>query len=272
MYNRDSLFATTNAPDEGNVIFVSRKYMSSIIDDSFYFLRMTPADLHARDIGSQQGYKKMYKDSIQDFEQGEKYILKTLVAKIDMYTRRFDRLHSLPWKLCKISANIEKGYPHTLGDVIILSATFFDMSENEKLITLLHEKMHVYQRSYPIQAEQLITNYWGFKVVDKHENYPLARNNPDINNFVYAKDGKRFIQLYRSKTPTSISDSDAYTISTDDKTQQLTSHELGIPQVVDQPEHPYEIMGTLIPQIMLHNYKDDIPMTKATIKWMNELM
>lgn len=270
-----------NKKNSKEIEFASAMYMTSIIKNSQFFHRMTQSDLYARNIGTTDGYIKLYNDNIRQFTNQQKSHLTHLTQEVNTSTAKsFPIMNKIQWKFAKVDVSIEKGWPHTLGDVIILSNKFFEEIDYKKqLEILLHEKIHVFQRLMPIETNNLI-DAWGFSVVDKIENYPMARNNPDINNFVYCKvmkGGKKaIIQLYNSATPNGIDDSSTYMIEMQNKAskQQLTNatiNILDIPSVTTQYEHPYEIMGTFIPKIILYKYDDDTSFTQATKKWLSHL-
>lgn len=264
-------------PQVDKIVFVTKPYMKDIIRNSQYFQRMSNTDLFVRSISSTSGYEKLYIDNIQEFTQKEREQLRMYIDSVDRVTStRWPGIHAITWKFCKLNMSIENGWPHTLGDVIVLSRKFFeDIPESKRVEILLHEKIHVYQRQHPIATNNLIKN-WGMQPIDTIAKYPLARNNPDINNFVYALVSSNpkvaFIQLYDSARPRELSDSSVYTIKYppgegESSRHKATHQDLGLPLVVSQYEHPYEIMATLIPPILLHNYSDGTVYTKSVEDW-----
>lgn len=249
-----------------NIIFVSTSYMNNVINTSPYFQRMSALDLLARKVKNKDEYKQLYKSSLKGFDSQEKQKLIKHIAKIDTYLKIYKNISSIPWKLSKVSIIIEQGYPHTLKDVIVLSESFFNLPDEQQALTLLHEKIHVYQRIFPIETEELVLNFLDFQI--KKENYDLAimkRNNPDLNDLVYGKDNFYIMQMYNSFSPNSISDSRAVKVDCKSGEIQLVSTtDLEIPIEVTQLEHPMEIMACFIPYIILQKQMD----TKY-IKWMN---
>lgn len=250
------------------VIYVSEKYMNKVIDESSFFLRMTSTDLLARNINTVPGYIKFYKDNLQTFNDTEKKILETHIEKLRKIKSK--NLKNIEWKFAKVNFNIENGYPHTLKDVIVLSNVFFELSPSEQFSTLLHEQIHVFQRLYPIETEKLVTRYWNFKVVDKNTNFELARNNPDINEFVYSRNDVKIIQVYKNKSPSNIADSETLFLDKDGKNETL--NKLNIPSVINQIEHPYEIMGVILPKLLITQYTDDSKFIKNTMLWISRYL
>lgn len=251
------------------IIYASRDYINNIIDDSNYFSRMNNIDLLARDINSIQGYIKLYKDGIHEFSSNEKKMIFNICKIVDKYTDKNKNLNNIPWKFVKQANDIEKGWPHTLGDVIILTSDFFKLNNKTQVKTLLHEKIHIYQRYYPIETNKLFIA-WNFTPVDKIVNIKLARNNPDINDFIYEKKGKIIIQLYNSSNPNSINDSSPY-LYTDNPTK-ITAKELELPNIASQYEHPNEIMATVIPEIIIENFNDKSEFIINTRKWIDKYL
>ncbi len=251
-----------------SIEFISKEYFEYIVDNAQYFNRMNQLDLIARDISNINSYKKLYKDGYKDFTDVEKDLLISLTNTLNESLKQTPKLYSIPWKFAKIDFNLEKGFPHTHSDTIVLSNNFFALEEKSMIETLLHEKIHVYQRLYPLQTYNLISS-WNISVIDRIENYKQARNNPDINNFIYAYKDKAFLQIYNSDHPKDISDSTVVYYNPPDNNEKhaITKHDLNIPEVVTQFEHPYEIMATLIPKIILYNYQEPSNFMNSTMEW-----
>lgn len=225
--------------------FVSKDYINNIIDNSQYFIRMNPINLKIRNSISIEDYIKKYKDNIQDFSNKEKNLLIQLCKSVNKYIRFYKKINNIPWKFTKQNTIIENGFHHTLGSCIILSNDFFKLSQKQQVIILLHEKIHVYQRYYPIETELLLKEL-NFKIVNKFENIPFARNNPDINNFVYSYNNIELVQLLNESS-----------VNLNDSYIENSLEKLNLPLIIKQYEHPFEIMGTLIPEIIINNYNDD---------------
>jgi hypothetical protein len=238
------------------------------VDESIYFQRMTPVDLIPRNASSPQAYAKIYKKSLIPFSSKEKDILRGYVNDIAKWVRPYNNLSNIPWKFAKVTPDIENGYPHTLQDVIILSDRFFSASDQIK--TLIHEKIHVYQRMYPLETNKLIHDVWGFEVKDKMENHPMARNNPDIDGFVYGKKKGMIIQLYTTNRPSSLADSHAYLLEGTKKIDLTHISQLDIHS--DDPyiqlEHPYEIMAC----VLAHRLSKEDKTNDAMLSWMQRYL
>jgi hypothetical protein len=243
--------------------------MRKVVNESPYFGKMTASDLIARKVNNIKEYKDAYVASVQPFTPREKGILLQIIKDVEPYLKQYKYINAIPWNLCKVSTNIEEGYPHTLKDVIILSESFFDSTKEQQKITLLHEKIHVYQRMYPVETQELIINFLGYQVKKENEDIAnLKRNNPDVNDLVYGKTDFYIVQLYNSFSPKSLADS--YAAMVKDKNSEivpLSSKDVDTPDMIHQIEHPYEIMASYIPYIILQKRMDP-----SYIKWMNEYL
>lgn len=243
--------------------FVSREYMESIVNKSDYFDRMNKLDLKVRKVDSIEQYKSVYKNSIMSFTSEEKAELAGLCEQIDK-KRKTNNLYKIKWKFAKVHINIEDGYPHTLKDVIILPSNFLNnnTTPENKMITLIHEKLHVYQRVYP-EETNILYKSWGF-----HEVYlppkikEIRRNNPDVNK-LYQKNNFALIQIY-NQNPVILSHSSPMFLNINNN---VLHHEKQyyLPDYVNQIENPNEIMAVIIPLIYFKHSKDDEYFMKTKI-------
>lgn len=222
---------------------ISKEYFKNIINDSIFFERMTEIDLYARKTETKEKYKEKYYNNIENFTNEQ-------IKELNNYINEIDNkkiLINIPWKFIKLNTNIEGGYPHTLGDVIILSDNFFKFNNKIKNEILIHEKIHIFQRLYPIETNEFIKKM-GFNVICNIDKFPLRRNNPDINGFCYEKNNKIYIQLYNNKTPYGLQDSNTYLLS-------INNNEI---EIIDkyneiQYEHPYELMASYVAKDVINN-------------------
>jgi len=237
-------------------IGILKNYMINIINNSIFFYRMNALDLIARNVKTYKDYIDLYINNLSYFSANETNILKNLINKIDKLSsvKKTKYYKNIPWKFIKQSNDIENGWPHTLGDVIILSNNFFELNEKDQILILIHEKIHIYQRLYPIETHKLIHDYLGFDVTNKIENILNARNNPDINNFIYKKENIVLVQLYDSLHPKNINDSSVYNLN---KQIKITTDDLKLPKIIKQYEHPFEIMACILPEIIVNNYNNN---------------
>lgn len=250
---------------ECDIEFVDPDYMKNIIDESPYFQTMTPIDLQARH--SSTDYKEYYMSRIIPFTEYQKATLRQHVQILCQMLSTTKRLKTLSWKFAKLESYVENGYPHTLGDVIILSDKFFESPSSVALTTLLHEQMHVYQRMYK-ESTEIFANMIGFQKItedDASAYASLVRSNPDLYNTYIFKGRYIPMQLYTSTTPSSISQSALrlYDIQTQKIQDPNEVEAYDIPTYIGQREHPNEIMAILIPLVLLNTQKQDAYYQKA---------
>lgn len=261
----------------------------SFASASPFFERMQASDLIARHSPHAQKYKDTYISSLQLFTQAQKNILeRTITEAKDQNLRETRLLQYIPWKLAKIDEVIEVGYPHTLGDVIVLSDTMFPryaMHNYDQYLkqTMIHEQIHVFQRKYPEFATHFVTSVLGFTEVQQPLHRTLqsvlqfARNNPDVNG-MYALEGQLLpLQVYNSPSPTDIADSRLVLYNTvanrfATKSEEMFFNEC-IPDYITQKEHPYEIMAVLLSKVLMNDgvsYNDDL--WKRATKWVTQYL
>lgn len=247
--------------------FESKFTVSRVVDIDFdgYFYppRMKDVDLVARNMKRYEEYEAYYKNSLLQFTPEETNILSMSIDIINQDIIHQTRmLRGIPWKFIKVDHNIEHGYPHTHGEVIVLSQDFFMPPRSKLIQTLIHEKIHVFQRLYPEITDDYIQNVLEFtRYIDKASEtlsniLARSRNNPDIKG-LYAFQGQYIpVQVYNSDHPTSIADSKVvlYDINKDGLAS-LEAYDIfdgHIPhELVVQCEHPYEIMAVLIAKVFI---------------------
>lgn len=131
-----------------------------------------------------------------------------LTTNLILYT--FNRLYSLPWKIKFFhnKYNIENNYPHTHGDTIFFPNLYFTLPRSERTNLLVHEKIHIYQRYYPIPYHKILFNHYNLKVKQllfTHEDFENVRQNPDNNLLIYTDDNEYTLPVFMDN-PSSIAD------------------------------------------------------------------
>ena len=208
-----------------------------IYGEKNYFAHLSKQDLIARNAKSNDEYKNIYIKSLKTFTNEEKHSLSQNISIIDNKTKNFKNFHNTPWKLVKICCDIENGFPHTIGKIIIIPENFFTYSQHIQYQTLIHEKVHVFQRLHPLFTNILIHKFWLYEIFGFNTSLPKTiRSNPDLNRLIYSRSGNVCYQTYNSTNPKSLSDSK---LSDNCNTEEY--------------EHPYEKMAYTIADILANN-------------------
>jgi len=230
-------------------------------DTDKYVRNLTQYDLYARKVSNHNEYiEKIVKTTIS-FTQYEKDLLIKCVEKADIFfiNVKYDdscynnyikgyEIANIKWifanthSVYDIKNNIEyeyeEGLPHTRENIIFLSKNVLNYIEDDLVKTLIHEKIHIYQRQNVLLFDKII-NCMGFKQILLSNN-DFVRSNPDTNGNIYIdnKTKKTMVCFYRSDKPSGIND------------VIMTNHSL---------EHPYEKIAYEIADYYYKNnekYKD----------------
>lgn len=96
----------------------------------------------------------------------------------------------MPWKFGFVEGKIyEYGLPHTRADIIFIPLDILGDSVKELTRTLIHEKVHIYQRANVEAIEGWIAENY-YEAFDKIGNRGMdseIRSNPDIGDWYYMK-------------------------------------------------------------------------------------
>ena len=112
------------------------------------------------------------------------------------------QLCTIDWQIAKsIHPYYLDGLPHTRADIIFLTDKVIALSSVETLAgLLLHEKVHLWQRKYPEEIEGWCERY-NFVKVKPVDTNPLERRNPDVDGYIYFKNGKQLGVSFLSHQP-----------------------------------------------------------------------
>jgi hypothetical protein len=209
-------------------------------DKDGYIEQLTEYDILAQKSKTKNEYKNKIINSASNFTDDEKRRLTLACQKADNALLKinipgFDgkKASQLNWNLALTRGRqYEDGLPHTRLDTIFLTDRVLNDSEKQMAKTMLHEKVHVYERMFPEDIDiWLKTN--GYKKFKKWSSFENARSNPDINEWSYLRpDGKPMVVLYNKNIPESI-------------------HDVDYPKYEDpSSEHPYETLAYMLEQYL----------------------
>lgn len=163
------------------------------INQGAYFDRFNQQDLMARQCSSKSNCIEKYIQSLRKPNKAEADILMQAQRIADGLLVGFTPIHKLPWNILVTNDQIESGFPHTHHDVIVIPSSHILVAatKTEKLVdTLIHEKVHVYQRLHPCECNILYTRYWNLAISHHNPKTPSGyRTNPDTNMLAYTMHG-----------------------------------------------------------------------------------
>jgi len=246
-----------------HVIFLSHIESSAFLlkDNDSYVKNMSHVDLYARKVRLHTEYIQNISDITMTFSQIEKEKLLTCAKLADEfykqnnlndleYYKLLNRQHiaNIPWKFAltqrKDGKDYEDGLPHTREDIIFLSKEVLHYNNIDLTNTLIHEKLHIYQR-YNKDLMQTIIKHMNYAILDINmldkNDRELIRCNPDLDGNIYYdnKSNKIMTCKYNSKTPRNISD------------VEISNFAI---------EHPYEMMAydiaAIFYKVNLNKYKN----------------
>lgn len=212
---REHFVSSVPAPvQKANIQFMSaaetRAYLLS--DPDTYIHNLSQWDLIARNVNTHD----QYKDSIvaTNFKEDQKtrfakaaIVADTFFNTISLNNIDGKKIAELPWVLAMTKeSTYENGLPHTRENIIFVSDAITETHES-LVKTLIHEKIHIYQRAYP-EDMNVFLQETGFARIKRRLGIPRIRANPDLDAWIYLneKTGKEMYALYSSDTPHDITD------------------------------------------------------------------
>jgi len=212
LYLYNKLYISENFINNKINFLSSNQLLDILKSNTSFYNTFTPNDLKSRNIKSINEYINNLNNATQNFDSYQKQKLSYCAKKADLQIKNlnlkwFDGIKAskIQWKFGLTNDEIyENGLPHTVNDIIILNDTL-NYIDNINLISLLiHEKVHIYQKKYPVDVQKYL-NEKNFKVVKIREISDNIRANPDIDNKIYKKNNIIYSAKY-NKNPRSISD------------------------------------------------------------------
>lgn len=226
--------------DGGHIKFMTFKETADFLrnDSDGYVRNMSVLDLHARHAKTYIDYLNNIEDTAITFTAEEKELLGKCADKADNYFKmeQFKELEyanhingndiaGIKWVFANTYANhfndtikeYEEGLPHTRENIIFVSKNVLKYDELNLTNTLIHEKIHIYQRYNSVLFENIIKDM-GLIEIDKktYKSAKYIRSNPDTNSKIYyapdntkkgiAMDANVMVCLYRNNNPNSIND------------------------------------------------------------------
>lgn len=217
----------------------AQMFMSGFIDT------LGPKNLSARMASTAEEYKQIYKRGITDWSGVRPALRRRLVGTVNRAKHRLNALGyralaDMTWRFaCTTGRNSENGWPHTIGDVILMPVKSLENRPDAELLRLVvHEAVHVAQRQDPLGARRVVSSM-GFEPASANTRRLVlslgeARKNPDTDGTLYERNGVVCHPVFKGHVST-LSDV-AYLPHKRHKGFEWAHN----------PEHPYEIMAEMI--------------------------
>lgn len=171
------------------IIFYSKYTLAQFLkeDKDNYYKNLNKYNLQLRNINDKEEYLKNIETKLYNCTKKEQKIIKNAIIKANNNLKKikyigFDNsnLQYLPWYIGCAEYDYEFGLPHTRDKIIILNRN--NIYDKDLYKTLIHERIHIYQRLFPDNLIEFL-NYYNFQKNSKQSD--LDRANPDTDDFLY---------------------------------------------------------------------------------------
>ena len=216
---------------DNNIILTKQQLINILIDNTDnYYQRFNFMDLKVRNVSSIDEYKKKIVNSPIDINNYEQKIIIKSIKQINHIFENYTydnffigkKANNIPWSIGIVDGTIyEEGYPHTRGNVIVIPK--FLIYQKNLTKTLIHEKIHIYQKYYEDDLLLYINN--NFKKAISSSRISNNRANPDIDVHLYTDKNNHLMYCTYIENPKSIMDVVYYPVNNPSN------------------EHPFELMA-----------------------------
>jgi hypothetical protein len=191
------------------------KYL--INDDDDYYKNFSDLDLKVRKVKNVDDYHNNIRKSCIDIDESSMIILNNCINKANNKLRDYkctgfdgNKCAKLEWNIGLIKDKLyEEGYPHTRNNIIIIPSYLLN-SKNQLINTLIHEKIHVYQKTYPEDIEKYLEANGFTKYKLRNEYSGMAntntRSNPDMDQWIYKNKNGEIMSTEYNDNPNSLMD------------------------------------------------------------------
>lgn len=199
---------------QNNILFMSKEKTQQFLkeDADGYVQSMTQMDLRARKVYSIQEYIARSIQDAMEFIPEYKHKLNQAVQLANHFFSTYRNFYidpiiqTMPWKFMLTEGNYEQGLPHTREDCIFITPKTIKDPLPTLVITLIHEKVHIYQRLYKQEFQKKLIQM-NYQVIGLRSMVPLLRANPDLDEYIYNDQrGTPMVSYYTSEYPSSIQD------------------------------------------------------------------
>jgi hypothetical protein len=207
-----------------HVHFLSKEETMDIItNNTSFYQTFSSADLHARHVSSVEEYIQKLKEkkvtSSPTLCQTIILQICSLIADIRLYFiennenyQHIKDISSLKWNIGIINNKFyEDGMPHTIKYknkvIIIIPSHIIDNYSFQELISaLIHEKVHVYQKTFPEKIDSYLKSQNYEKSTSSSSTLYRANPDTDLNIYKHLPTEKIYFVQYNSSNPSKITD------------------------------------------------------------------
>ena len=226
----------------GNYMSKNELYSYLMKDEDNYYKNFSNTDLKARNVDNLEEYYKNIKEACIDIDNNSALVLNKCIKEANNKLRKYkctgfdgNKCANIVWNIGLIKdKHYEEGYPHTRYNVIILP-NYLIKNQNQLTSTLIHEKIHVYQKMYPEDINEYLLNsgFTKYKLRSDFNNIN-TRSNPDMDEWIYKNKDNEIMMAEYYDNPKSIMDVNIK------------------PNNSSKYEHPFEFMAYDITSHMMH--------------------
>ena len=202
---------------KNNIVFLDKNtlYNYLIQDGDDYYKTFTQKDMDIRNLKNIEEYSGLIQQSVGEFSGGQKKIITECIHKADNFFSQLkfpyfdnEKMKNIDWTIGGFQGNLyEGGLPHTRQNVILIpcdkNVDNIDISGITS--TLIHEKVHVYQKLFPEDVKKYFSSK-GLHAVGKRNNKDNIRANPDSDSNIYKDTTGKIYTLEYTNNPKDIGD------------------------------------------------------------------
>lgn len=212
-----------------------------------YVYSFNENDLKVRHCQSKSECMFKYLKGLRNPSLVEKLQLKKYIKFINTVINPQSTFGKIPWNVIMFDPESESGYPHTHDIYIMLPYGFLQKPSSTVIKTLLHEKIHVYQRVYPFHFLDLYQNYQKLSIVG-FQDINHVRHNPDTNALLFQDEQGNSFEPKWVPNPRNLSD------------------------IQDPRDHPNEMIAYLLPDLLLEGTQNTWENHKEIHMWAKKYM
>jgi len=193
--------------------YIAKNFIENDMDG--YVQSLSIYDLRARNATTISDYLQKSTQDIIPFNTVQQTQLNKAVEYANDFFKTYRNyyidslnIQKIPWIFILTNGYYENGLPHTRQEYIFLTPQVINTNLKDLIITLIHEKIHVYQRIYLFDIQKKLINMY-YKKYGFRKNYEnkLLRANPDLDQYIYVSpQNERMVSIYNSDHPKNISD------------------------------------------------------------------